>query len=288
MHIGHVALRVPDLEASSEHAMRTLGLRSVRASADAALLTANDKHHELQLLADGPPGIDHVGLEVSSERELEGVRDRALAAGSRIVSEAPEEEGLSRAIRVEAPLGLVFEVYCGMERSAPDPAHVLGGRARKLGHVTFGVGDKADLVTFLIEVLGFRVSDSVEAFVWLRCDADHHGIAVGSGFPADVMHHYAFELKGWSGMLEYLDHLALQGQRLIYGPGRHGPGYNLFTYLPDPGGAILEAYADLQRIEDDATYTPMGWESHPNPVNLWGPPPPAEFGDYGLPILARR
>jgi catechol 2,3-dioxygenase len=288
MHIGHVALQVPDLAASVDHAVGTLGLRQTDAPGDGALLTANDKHHELQLTESGTPGVDHVGLEVSSEDELRGVRERAVAAGATILADEPLEPGLAHAIRIEAPLGLVFEVYTGMARSAPDPAYLLGGHARKLGHVTFGVREKDDLVAFLIDVLGFRISDAVGEFNWLRCDPDHHGIAVGSGFPADVMHHYAFELKGWSGMREYLDDLVLQDRRVIYGPGRHGPGYNLFTYLPDPAGAILEAYADLQRIEDDATYTPQDWERHPNGVNLWGPLPPPDFGDYGLPILAAR
>jgi catechol 2,3-dioxygenase len=284
MHIGHVALRVPDLEASVEHAIRTLGLRRTDAPGEGALLTANDKHHELQLSQSDMPGVDHVGLEVSSEDELRAVRERAAAAGANVLADEPLEPGLAHAVRIEAPLGLVFEVYTGMQRSAPDPAHLLGGHARKLGHVTFSVRAKDELVAFLIDVLGFRISDAVADFNWLRCDPDHHGIAIGSGFPADVMHHYAFELKGWAGMQQYLDDLALQGERLIYGPGRHGPGYNLFTYLPDPAGAILEAYADLQRIEDDATYTPQGWERDPGAVNLWGPPPPPDFGDYGLPI----
>ena len=71
MHVGHVALRVTDLERSIGLVQSVLGLRVRTSSASEALLTSNEKHHELQLIAAESAGVDHVGLEV---RERSGPR----------------------------------------------------------------------------------------------------------------------------------------------------------------------------------------------------------------------
>jgi catechol 2,3-dioxygenase len=117
------------------------------------------------------------------------------------------------------------------------------------------------------------------------CDTDHHGIAlVEAG--KEELHHYAFELENWGAIERYADRLAFQGRSLVWGPGRHGPGRNLYTYLPDPDNTIVEAYADLLVVPDDANYRPIDWSMRGNDaLNLWGPMPPAEWRDYGVPIL---
>src|SRR6476646_11392435 len=99
MHIGHVALRVTDLERSIDHVESVLGLR-VRTRADGeALLTSNEKHHELQLIAAESAGLDHVGLEVESAADLDAVRARSVAAGARLLEGPPDVAGLGAAVR---------------------------------------------------------------------------------------------------------------------------------------------------------------------------------------------
>jgi hypothetical protein len=43
----------------------------------------------------------------------------------------------------------------------------------------FLCADPEELVAFWGEGLGFRVSDRTGGITWMRCDADHHGLAVG-------------------------------------------------------------------------------------------------------------
>lgn len=285
MHIGHLALNVPDVDESAEYAIRTLGLVETQASAAGTrLLSANTKHHELELIQSDGCWVDHVGLEVDLV-DLSPLRDRIAAAGYELLSDEQREEGLAQAFRCEGPLGLVFEIYAGMTHHAPSVSRQVGGHVRKLGHLTFTLRSTDELLAFLVDTLGFRVSDQVDTFYWLRCDADHHGIALGAGFEIDRLHHYAWELQGWEGMRRYLDDLAIRQGELIYGPGRHGPGYNLFTYLVDPTGIVIEAYADLLRIDNEDTYVPMDWSTVPHPLNLWGPESRPDFGDYGAPLM---
>lgn len=81
-----------------------------------------------------------------------------------------------------------------------------------------------------------------------------------------------------------LDHMAANGTRLHWGPGRHGPGHNLFTYHKDPDGNTVELFTQLDRITDEAKgyweprpwheQTPMyprTWEVDLAAVNHWGP-----------------
>jgi catechol 2,3-dioxygenase len=283
MHMNHVALRVSDVDRYVAFARETLGLAVTSHDSELALLTANDKHHELQLLAATEPGLDHIALELESVDELRAVCDRAVAAGGSLV-DAADQTAVEAAARVAGPGDIVFELVAGMERSAPSVAPILTRFARKFGHVTLVTRHCEELVRFLVDGLGFRISDRVHPTVWLRCDADHHGIALVDA-PPHVVNHVAFELSGWAAMQSYLDHLASLGYPILWGPGRHGPGHNLFTYLADPEGMLIEAYADLVRIDNDAAYVPMDWSDVPNWLNLWGPAMPQEFGTYSLPIL---
>jgi catechol-2,3-dioxygenase len=286
MHFGHVALQVRDLEQSVSHATTTLGLNESCREGQSVFLTANAKHHELQLLGTGTAGLDHIGLEVERADELDVLRDRLVSTGTQILSEQPSEPALSQALRCLGPAGIVFEIYVGMERQPLSLDTTLRPLARRLGHVNLLSEDKSELERFIVEVLGFRVSDRLgEVATWLRCDADHHGIALARTSAGTRLHHHAWELESWSAMGHYADHIARSGQQFIWGPGRHGPGFNHFTYLVDPDGVVVEAYSDLLRIQDEAAYQPIDWSTEPRALNLWGPTLPASWGDHGVPIL---
>jgi hypothetical protein len=56
-----------------------------------------------------------------------------------------------------------------------------------------------------------------------------------------------------------------------WGPGRHGPGNNLFLFFDDPAGNHVELSAEMERFFDDyAQYEPRIWNADPATVNLWG------------------
>lgn len=287
MHVGHVALQVEELERSVRHATETLGLRESHREGSTAYLTSNDRHHELQLVGTGRSGLDHVGLEVEQEPDLDAVRDRLVAEGARILTEDVQEPGLGQALRCEGPGGVVFEIYVGMERAPLSIDNVLRPLARKFGHVNLLSDEKPELERFCMEVLGFRLSDRLgDVASWLRCDPDHHGIALAQRrAEGTILHHYAFELANWSALGQYADHVARSGQQFIWGPGRHGPGFNHFTYLLDPDGAVVEAYSDLLKIYDEAAYVPIDWSQERRALNLWGPMLPPDWGDHGVPAI---
>jgi catechol-2,3-dioxygenase len=181
----------------------------------------------------------------------------------------------------------VLELYTSMAREPLSVEHYMPSLARRFGHVNIATRDRAESQRFLCDVLGFRISDTLGTGIrWLRCDRDHHGIALRQA-AENTLHHYAFELENWSAIERYCDGLALLEKHLIWGPGRHGPGRNLYTYTPDPEGAIVEGYADLLTMGDEANYVPIDWDARgAGALNLWGPPPPPDYRDYGIRVLA--
>jgi catechol-2,3-dioxygenase len=288
MHIGHVALRVTDLERSVAHAKRALGLRERAQSDGEVFLSSNGKHHELQLIAADAAGMDHIGLEVEGAEALADVRERALAAGARMLDEAPGEAGIGEAARFLGPAGMVYEVYDGMERESLSIHTYLRPGVRRLGHLSFACEDAGEVVAFWRDGLGFRVSDQLGPLTWMRCDTDHHGLAVTPRPAGNVLHHHAWEVQDWGALGQYCDDIARDGLTLSWGPVRHGPGFNLSTYLPDPEGGIIEVYADLLQIHDETTYTPVDWSAETRALNLWGPLPGEDLLAAGVPVLTPR
>ncbi len=287
MHIGHLALRTPYPETSATFLTDILGLRRTLDTTDEILLSCNEKHHEIQILRGQKAGVDHVGLEVEDERDLEEIHDRLDRHGVTILSEQPSETGLGKAIRFVGPLGLVFELYTAMEREQLSIEHYMPPLARRLGHVSFAAADCKQMSEFLQEVLDFRLTDKLgDRVYWLRCDHEHHGFALVEHDAEPSMHHYAFQLENWGAIERYADNLAFQRRQLVWGPGRHGPGRNLYTYLPDPTNIIVEAYADLLEVWDEANYEPIDWSYlGESALNLWGPQPPPQWRHYGAPLL---
>ena len=86
------------------------------------------------------------------------------------------------------------------------------------------------------------------------------------------------------------DMLSRNGYKIIWGPGRHGIGHNLFTYHRGPNGLITELFCELDQVADDGIglFEPRPWHRDnpqmskvwpkgPESANLWGPPPPDEM-----------
>jgi catechol 2,3-dioxygenase-like lactoylglutathione lyase family enzyme len=283
--IGHVGLQVTDLDESVRWATTVMGLREVAREGGTAYLTHGGVHHSLQLVQADEAALDHVALEAQDEAALDRLRQRLAGEGVGVISDRPEELGVEHAIRFRGPDGHVIEVFAGM--AGGQPRHTGSGvQPRKFGHLMLKCEDTRVTSEFLEHVLGFRLSDDVGdgTLLFLRCNADHHGIGITKG--GDGLHHYAWEVESLAILGQLGDVLEKNGSRFLWGPGRHGAGGNLFTYHLDPAGCVVEYYADMIRIYDEASYRPGRWAmSDYRFANLWGPGIPGhEFFDAGAPL----
>jgi catechol 2,3-dioxygenase len=280
--VGHVALRVTDLGACVDHAERVLGLEVVERSADEVFLGLGGPHHVLHLVRDGEASVDHIGLVAEGPEALD--RLAGLLSGEGIDAEPGPEAHVERSLRIRAPEGFAFEVYTGMVE-VPHDYDTAGIRPRRLGHVNIRVRDTGTMAAFVQRVLGFRVSDVIgdgQAY-FLRCNHDHHGIAVTTG--PGQLHHYAWELRDVGELVRLCDLLDLRGTPALWGPVRHGAGENIAVYHLEPSGAVVEHYTDMERIYDDGLSRSGRWEADdPRWLSRWSRGGLAGgYRDLGLP-----
>jgi catechol 2,3-dioxygenase len=284
--VGHVALRVRDLEAAERTATEVLGLERTAREGGWSYFSPGEVHHAIQYIAAEEDGVDHLGLVAAGPEALAEIRRRLEAEGTPIVADGPLDPQLPDGLAFEGPGGFVFEVYLGMPAASVAPASG-GVRPNRFGHYTLTVADPARLSDFLERVLDFRVSDIVEAGRFLRCNVDHHGIAVLPG--EGKMHHHAWEVRDIGEIARLADLLDSRGEHLIWGPIRHGAGDNIAAYFVDSSGMVIEYYADMQRIYDEA-HEPGQWTMEdPRSYSLWAPvPPPGDFMSLGHPPCPAR
>jgi len=179
----------------------------------------------------------------------------------------------------ETPEGLALQDVDGRRlllqspQDVPDPAPV-AYPGPYLQHVTYSTPDPVAVAEWYEKALGFRVSDwQARNFVWMRCGPAHHVMAAVRA-PAVGLDHYAFEVAGWDDIKRWADHLATRGVPLIWGPGRHGPGNNLFLFFHDADRNRVEFSAELEQFYDDrAHYEPRVWPDSRWTANQWGPGP---------------
>ena len=166
-----------------------------------------------------------------------------------------------------------------VDRSGRAPGVVRTGRVtpRRLGHVVSGTTDLDATVRFLVDGLGFKVSDRIgDKGAFLRCSEDHHNFLALQSL-VTYLHHSSWQVddvddvgRGACAMLE--DH----PERHVWGLGRHHAGSNFFWYLKDPAGNFSEYFSDMDVIPEDEIWEPEVLEGARGLFN-WGPPPPPSF-----------
>jgi hypothetical protein len=89
---------------------------------------------------------------------------------------------------------------------------------------------------------------------------------------------HVFELAENSNRLE----------RLFYGtPGVRPRRLGHALLKVEDLGALVEYFADILRVESEESYQWKDSSDIPEWNNFWGPMPPANFPDYGIPLVDR-
>ena len=139
----------------------------------------------------------------------------------------------------------------------------------KISHVVLKVTDIERSVGFYTEVMGFRVSDAYPEtmmpgrMVFLRCNDDHHGIALVGGRqgPADntELHHFAFEVGSLDELFRARAHLERHGVAIAF-QGRRRAGAQIALEFADPDNHQIELCWGIDRISGaGASRPPAEW-----------------------------
>ncbi|WP_378039768.1 VOC family protein [Citricoccus parietis] len=278
--MGYIALLTTKLDESVEVATSMLGLGVISHDASRAYLSASGTHHEMVYTASDIDAVDHFGLVARDADALSELRDRVDAAGYRIVSDEPLVDGASDGFAFVGPENFVFAIYRTMERPTDVQAPAFG--PDRYGHINLHPQDATAMKTFLMEVLDFKLSDVIgdDYAYFLRCNPDHHGIALIAG--RGTLHHHAWQTESIADLGKLGDRLFNVGRRLIWGPVRHGAGHNMAAYYVEPSGAVVELYTDMEQIYDDLR-PPIEWDSDDRTwFNRWGVYRGEDFRTHGL------
>ena len=285
--MGHVSLQSPKPDALVEDLVEIVGLKVTERSDTTIYLSCNDRHHEISIVRGETAGVRSVGFEAMDNRAVDEVRRRVASKGLAIVSDHPSSERMDHAFTFKLPNGAVFEVHTPIVRDQPKSNLGPGARPRRIEHVNLQVPDPEVTHDIIKDVLGLKLSDETDnkLFRWYRSnDGYHHTIAISPG--ECRLHHYAFDMHSLQDLGRIADILVAKDRALLWGPGRHGAGGNVFTYFADANGCVVETSVEMDRIENDDLYSARSWDMSQGIsgrwVNLWGTPPSQEWFVPGL------
>lgn len=114
--VGHVVLRVTDVDTAEAFYRDALGMETVRRSEGAAFMSFGTQHHDIGLFrVNGKPtrgnaGLGHVALVVDGGMtELQELHQRLLSNGVEIVSLT--DHGMTKSVYFNDPDGNRLEIY---------------------------------------------------------------------------------------------------------------------------------------------------------------------------------
>jgi 2,3-dihydroxy-p-cumate/2,3-dihydroxybenzoate 3,4-dioxygenase len=140
----------------------------------------------------------------------------------------------------------------------------------QITHVVLNCKDVPAVERFAIDVLGFQVSDRTRHMTFVRCNRKHHALAYAHS-DVSCLNHVAFEMQNIDAVMRGLSRMREAGIDTVWGPGRHGPGNNVFSYFIAPFGAVIEYTAEVSEVGDDYKVgTPDDWKWPPGRVDHWG------------------
>nr|BAD10901.1 2, 3-dihydroxybiphenyl 1, 2-dioxygenase [Rhodococcus rhodochrous] len=265
-----VELRTHAAADSAEFYSEVWGLSVVESGREGAWLRGTgDQHHALQLTQADRNGLGRISFAVSTPAEVDDAARRVAERGILVV-QGPgpvDDAGGGYGLRIVDPEGRIIELIAD---TLAVPA--LGGDdAVPVGvtHVVLNTVDIDAAVRFYCDVLGMRVSDwSEHQMAFLRCNSDHHSIAFNQAEWASV-NHVAYEMPSVDHFMRGIGRLRHHGQLPLWGPGKHGPGDNTFSYFADPAGLVCEYTSGIAQIDEDRWLCRV-WRRVPELSDLWG------------------
>jgi len=225
-------------------------------------------HGRRMVVGRGAPGaVPWIALAMQSAAHLSAY-EAALAASGIAREPSPSPLFGDGAFAVTDPDGR--RVVFGLPRRAAGPA--ASGPPARLQHFVCASVRVPELLAFYRDKLGAHESDRVLegeeiSAVFLRSDPEHHSFATFRA-PESRPDHHCYETTGWMDIRDWGDRMASLRIPMWWGPGRHGPGNNLFFMIEDPEGHKVEFSAELERMARDAAF--RTWPHEPRTLNLWG------------------
>lgn len=279
-HLGRVELLTPDLEASLGFFTSVLGMDEVERIGDSVYVRAwgDYERASLQLTAADHPGVGTIAWRTTSDAALER-RASAVAASGLGRGWTDGAVGHGRTYQLSDPDGHPMAIYYESEYHVPvgDQAPTLknqpqrmstrGVAVRRLDHVNLWCRDIDANSAYLIDTLGFRISEQVVGDAdrlvgsWLHVTPKSYDIAYGRVDPAGVggrLHHIAYAVDAREYVMRAADVFLDAGVTIEAGPAKHAVQQTCFLYAFEPGGNRIEIITD-GRLLLAPDWPPVTW-----------------------------
>jgi catechol 2,3-dioxygenase-like lactoylglutathione lyase family enzyme len=263
MRLRSVELELADVAAAGEFLGGVWGLLPAGTSGATQFFRGTGTHpYVLSIARASAPAVAAITFSGSPE-ELDAVRRR---------------NGSPRLFRLNVPGGgegfelrgpeaqtYRFVVEASVPEKLEDPDKPI-----QLTHAVINSADVEAAERFAVEKLGFVVSDRTAHMRFLRCNRKHHCVAYAKSAAASL-NHIAFEMRDVDAVMRGIARLREAGFESVWGPGRHGPGNNVFGYFIAPYGGVIEYTAEVSEVgDDDKVGGPEDWKWPPGRIDHWG------------------
>jgi catechol 2,3-dioxygenase-like lactoylglutathione lyase family enzyme len=232
------------------------------------------EHHILAIHPARVSSVRSISLGLPDRDAVdEAARDLGARAGITIVRPPSEldQPGGGYGLSIADVDGRMIELSADVV-SPPPPAPASPILPTKISHVVVNSPRADACAELLTDVLGFTLADELPHMLFFRCNADHHSIAVTRA-PHASLNHIAFEVPTTDDVLAGIDHLQRHDYATIWGPGRHGPGHNVFAYFVAPNAQVVEYTAEVDQIDDDNPPAPRLWRPEDTTLSdTWADP----------------
>ena len=204
---------------------------------------------------------------VCTADRLEQLKASVSAAGLNAASVVSHDPGGGYGIIVELAEGELLRFLVDAQEVAPIEGADL---PVKLTHVVFNSIDAERTGHLVEDALGFRVSDRTKGMVFVRCNDSHHSTAFARA-GISSLNHIAFEMEDLDAVMRGIGRLRDQDMAPAWGPGRHGPGANVFAYFIAPFGPVIEFSTAVNKVPDDYPVgAPEDWTWPARRIDQWG------------------
>jgi catechol-2,3-dioxygenase len=268
--LANVQLRVPDLGKALHFYTEVWGLIEAHREGGEIYLRGSGPDPYLLALSEGASvGVVGVGLRADPATDLVALRNRVIDAGAQAGDLGPVSSfGGGRGFSYRDHRGRAFTIVQG--DNLLEPIEDGRPRPRRLAHVNINCSAVETDLAFYRDGLGFEITDRTKIMSFVRTNDDHHVIVLATD-TVDTLNHIAFLQDNLEDVMLASGKVVDSGYPVAWGPGRHGPGDNVFNYFIDPFGVVIEHTAEILKVDDSYKVGgPDDWVWPPGRTDHWG------------------
>lgn len=291
---GYVVLSVPDMARSTAFATEVFGLDDAGTGPNGEkFLRCTPRHHDVVLTPADKAAFVRSGWELETEEDVDKAYfhyERIGVAPKWLAREEANALGLERAFRIREPVTrTAYEYFARMTYNSTPLKNNLTSFYGQ-GHFGLMVPNVRELIDYMVENMGFRISDYLEGWpvALLRAfpNPNHHSFApLQSPSGKTLFHHVAFMVNSIDDIGKLFNRIKRYDVKIQFGIGRHPTSGSIHLYVYDPDYFVWEYTLGMEQFPEVGAREPRRMSAAPENFDLWGAAPDKEFAGRNPPAL---